>query len=880
MAFLAASRIRFGRGVGLQCLRWVAWFATLVAQAQNGDKAGEVQKNVVPKELIPASPLLTAAEQLKTFELPAGFRAELVAAEPLVTTPIQIQFDHRGRLWVVEMNAYMPNPEGRGEREPRGDIVILTDTDGDGRMDHRTVFAEHLVMPRSLMLYGDGAVVAVPPKLIWFRDTDGDGKADQQALLATDFATEDDHEKHGDRANPEHASNSPTWALDNLIYAANHRSRYRILPDGTWRAEPSAFRGQWGLSQDDYGRLYYDSNSDWLRGDFIPDQYLTRNPNLRGAVGVDAQLISDQRVWPRRVTPGVNRGYQPGTLNSNGRLAKCTAACGPVVYRGDQFPAEFKGDVFACEPSANLIRRFKVQEADGVLTARNAYDEAEFLTSTDERFRPVNLANGPDGALYVVDIARGLIQHHIYLTSYLRQQLESRAMTTPINCGRIYRIVHAARPARPELLGVAPTTGELVARLQHASGFWRDRAQQLLVERHDLSVVEPLRKLVRDVVGVTPLGRLHALWTLDGLGQSDLSTLTAAVQDPNSRVRMASLRQLEPFFLGPQRDAALDLLFRRAGWFQGIEQIQVLLTVGQLRSPQSDLIMKSILMNGPASRLRFDAAVSGLGGHELEFLEGLVNDPVCSPDRADHAPLVAGLARAVTFEGKASRIERLLTLASLRQPGDWPQLAILDGIVSTLPPPVKSGGGEAGPKVRPVRLASEPSAWVTLQTVALEGVKERVTRLSPLLAWPGHNDAAAAPLVPLSVAEEASFNRGRELYTAVCGACHQPHGNGQEGQAPPLRDSEWALGSEQRIVRVVLHGARDAFTIKGQKWELAMPAFGEALDDQQIADALTYIRREWGHAASAVTTNTVAAIRAAEAKREDAWTEPELLRIK
>ena len=874
------NAIRIGRAIRLVGLGGLCLSFPFGARAQSGDKAGEIQKSVVPSELIPPAPLLSPEQQLKTFQLPLGFRAELVAAEPLVTTPVQVQFDHQGRLWVIEMNSYMPDSEGHGEREPRGDVVILTDTDGDGRMDRRTVFAEHLVMPRSLMLYGDGAVVAVPPKLVWFRDTDGDGKADLQTILATDFAMEDDFEKQGEKANPEHASNSPTWTLENVIYAANHRSRYRILADGTWRAEPAVFRGQWGLSQDDFGRLFYDSNSDWLRGDFIPDHYLSRNPNLRGAVGVDAQLIADQRVWPGRVTPAVNRGYQPGALNPNGRLAKCTAACGPVVYRGDQFPAEFKGDVFVCEPSANLIRRFKLTDTDGVVSARNAYDEAEFLTSTDERFRPVNLANGPDGALYVVDIARGLIQHRIYLTSYLRHQLESRALMTPVDCGRIYRIVHEGRPARRESLEPKPTIAELVTHLQHPSGFWRDRAQQLLVERRDRSVAEPLRKLVLDVAGTTALGRLHGLWTLDGLGLSDLGVLTAAMQDSNSQVRMAALRQLEALFVGPQRDAALDLLYRRAGWFQGVEQIQLLLTAGQLRSAQSDLIMKSVLMGGPASRLRFDAAISGLEGHELEFLEALVNDPICSPDRADHAPLVSGLARAITYERKAPRLDRLLILANVLKAGSWAQLAILDGIATTLPPPAKGAGQESGPKVKPVFFAAEPTAWKSLLAQDLEAVKGRVMLLGPLWAWPGHNDEVLAAVVPLTSMEAASFDRGKELYATVCGACHQPHGNGQEGQAPPLHDSEWALGSEQRIIRVVLHGARDAFTIKGQKWELAMPAFGEALENQQIADVLTYIRREWGHTAAPVTTNAVAAIRASEAKREDAWTEPELLKIK
>lgn len=849
----------------------------LQARAQSGDKAGEAQRDVVPRELIPPAPVLTPEQQLKTFTLPTGFRAELVAAEPLVSTPVQIQFDHRGRLWVVEMTAYMPDAAGHGESEPRGSIAILTDTDGDGRMDRRTVFADHLVKPRSLMLYGDGAVVAVPPKLIWFRDTDGDGKADQQTVLTSDFATEDDFAKLGERANPEHSSNSPTWALDNWIYSANHRLRYHPMPDGTWRSESTVFRGQWGLSQDDAGRLYYNSNSDWLRGDFIPSHYLSRNPSLRPATGADVQLIADQRVWPIRVNPGVNRGYQPGTLGTNGRLAKCTAACGPAVYRGTQFPPDFRGDVFACEPSANLIRRFKISENDGVLSARNAYDEAEFLTSTDERFRPVNLANGPDGGLYVVDIARGLIQHRIYLTSYLRKQLESRDLLGPVSGGRIYRIVYTGNPAQRESLATRPTTEDLLGRLNDGNGFWRDRAQQLLVERRDAAAIEPLKAMVRST-GRTARGRLHALWTLEGLGAVDLGSLEVALQDPDSAVRKAGLRLLEPFFVGEDRETAVQLLFRRIGWFQGAEQVQLLLTLGQLRSTQGDAAMRSILMSGPPTRLRFDAAISGLRSREVDFLDQLVNDPICTTDKAEHAALLTGLARAITLDRLATRLEALLGLTVRRKVGDWQQMAMLDGMVSTLPAVAKDGRA-AGPAVKAVRFTAEPAGWSGLKKITEQEIQARVARLEPLLAWPGHNDAALPKVAPLSAVEQESFVRGKDLYGAICAACHQPHGDGQEGLAPPLRDSEWALGSEQRLIRIVLHGARDALMVKGQKWEMAMPALAEALDNQQIADALTYVRREWDHAGAAVSASTVAAVRASVGKREDSWTEAELLKV-
>ncbi|MSU35895.1 MAG: c-type cytochrome [Pedosphaera sp.] len=852
----------------------------VVASAQSGDKANELQREIVPRELIPPAPVLSAEDQLKTFRLPPGFRAEIVASEPLVTTPVTLQFDHRGRLWVLEMNGYIQTPDGRNELEPAGNVVILEDTDGDGRMDRKTVFLDRLVMPRALMLAGDGAIVAEPPNLWYCRDTNGDGRCDQKELLTGGYAVEDDP-KLGDRANPEHSSNSLVWALDNWIYSANHTTRYRVTRGFSATAiqkEETVFRGQWGLSQDDYGRLYHNSNSDQLRGDLVPSHYLARNPNLRQPFGANVQLVKDQRVWPIRVNPGVNRGYQPNQLTPEGRLATFIGACGPVVYRGDQFPDEFRGDVFLCEPTVNVIRRNRILEKNGSLTATNAYDQAEFLASTDERFRPVNLYNGPDGALYVVDIARGLIQHRIYLTSYLRKQTESRNLQAPDNLGRIYRIVHDGRPVkRKDFLPAKPTTEQLLGRVSHPNGFWRDIAQQMLIERRDADAVPRLRKLTVLEHNPAPLGRLHALWTLEGLNQLDLSTIEAATKDPVPKVRSAVFRLSEAFLKTDQREEAIQGVLCCAGFVAQDEQLQLLMTLGEIATPAADTISKILLMNGPPSQLRFDATISGLRGRELEFLESLVGDPICSTTKQEHAPLLFGLAKCVTHEAMPQRVERLLELTANLKPGDWQQIAILDGVVATQPIAPKSGT-----MIRPLALNSEPRSLAVIAGSGDRRLQERAGRLLALISWPGKAASTNPPpaAVPeLTAVQQASQLRGKELYTTVCGACHQPHGNGQPGLAPPLRDSEWSLGSEQRLIRIALHGMRDAVTVKGEKWELSMPTLAEAFDDQQVADVLTYIRREWGHTAPPVAVETVAVVRALHAKREDAWTEAELLKI-
>ncbi len=859
----------------------------LTAVAQNGDKPGEAQREVVPADRIPPAPVLSPADQIRTFRLPPGFSAEIVAAEPLVHSPVAVEFDPQGRLWVVEMIGYMPDQEARGEANPTGSVVILTDTDGDGRMDTRTVFADQLVMPRAIHLTHGGALIAEPPKLWWMKDTNGDGKADEKILVASDYATQNDPAL-GLKSNPEHASNGLLRNLDNWIYSANHTVRFRntagpqaVGSAPTWIREETVTRGQWGISHDDAGRLFYNSNSDQIRGDLLPAHYLSRNPNLRSAAGVNAQLAKSQQVWPSRVNPGVNRGYQPNTLTPEGKLASFTAACGPLVYRGDQFPENFRGDVFLCEPSANLIRRNKLNEQDGVITATNAYESDEFLTSTDERFRPVNLQNGPDGALYVVDMARGLIQHRIYLTSYLRKQIESRGLQAPTDLGRIYRIVHSGKlPDRKARLTEKASTRELATRLSSANGFWRDTAQRLLVENPTAESAEVLQQLVIQRDTTPAVVRLQALWTLEGQGRVNLETLLSAIDDPDSGVRSAAFRITDSLPAGPMREAAAERMIQRAPSVRGEAQIALLCSLGNIGTPAADAAMRFLLMTGPATPLRQDAAISGLKGRELVFLTQLLSDAQCGPDKQDHAPLVSKLARCIGSAGRPAEIAGALNLAAKLKDSEWPMVALLDGFAGLVP--VASKGAPA-PKIKQTGLPAEPEGLLALRRSTRTEIVERIQKIDSLYFWPGKSASAdtlaAAQVQALPPAAKASFERGREIYPTICGACHQPHGNGQEGLAPPLVDSEWVLGSDQRLIRVVLHGLRDAITVKGVRYELNMPALAEALDDSQIADSLTYIRREWGHAAAPVSTEAVKAVRALESKREDSWTQAELQKI-
>src|SRR5688500_8813271 len=460
------------------------------------DKKGEVQKALVPPEKIPPAPALTPEEALKSFKLAPGIKLELAAAEPLVQEPVAITFGPDGRMWVVEMRGYMPDLDGNGEDAPVGRVVVLTDRNGDGRYDDSKVFADQLVLPRAIALVDDGVLVGAPPELLFLRDTDGDGRADKREVIATDYGVRVDP-KRPHLANPERAPNSLLWAFDNWIYSAAYTKKFRYV-NGAWETGGTLFRGQWGLTQDDFGRLYYGSNSDSLRVDVIFSDYLQRNPHYPRLGGTNVNGAEDQFVWPARVNPGINRGYRPEMLR-DGKLKEFTAACGWWVYRGDLMP-ELAGNLFVAEPSGNFVRRTLLTSENGTVRGRNAYAEQkqEFIASTDERFRPVSFATGPDGALYIVDLYRGVLQHRISLTSYLRKQSEDRKLVHPQHLGRIYRVVPAGRPV-PRVPRIATlSTAQWVERLGHANGWWRDTAQRILVERRDTGAVPAIRNLVRN----------------------------------------------------------------------------------------------------------------------------------------------------------------------------------------------------------------------------------------------------------------------------------------------------------------------------------------------------------------------------------------------
>lgn len=831
---------------------------SLSAAGQSGDRAGETQTLLVPRELIPPAPVLGPEESRRLLKLPPGLRAELVAAEPLVHTPVALAWDADGRLWVCEMRGYMQDFDAESEQTPDGEIAVLEDTNGDGVMDRRTTFLSGLLMPRALALVPGGALVAEPPNLWFCRDTDGDLKCDEQQLVSSNY---------GNQLNPEHNANGLLPALDNWIYNANHTNRHRFT-GGEWVTAPAIFRGQWGISQTDEGRLIFNSNSDWLRGDLAPAERLLRNPNLARPFGGNVQLARDQSVWPSRVTPGINRGYQPHMLRE-GRLAVFTAACGPAVFRGDALPAEYRGNVFVCEPSGHLVRRAVLTEDDdGVVSGRNPHGQSEFLTSTDERFRPVNAATGPDGALYLVDMARGLIQHRIYLTSYLRQQIEERNLLEPLARGRIWRIVAEDwRPPAPPRLGRAGTD-ELVAALAHPNGWWRDTAQQQLVARGGAAAVTPLKRLA--VRGDAGPAALHALWALEGLGALDAATVRAALASSDRVLHQHALRAAAALPAAELTRLEKDFTAAASGPDARVRR-EALLALAELPGGLPLELAVAALERDARSPLTRDAVLSGLPGRELELVAALLARPAWRDEAPGRAETLTAAARCVVAEARPARVAQLLDAVAAAPA--WPHGALIAGLSGLVP---EAQPGRPAPRINPIPLTEVPRLFAASSGTVPEKQAAQLERLARLFTWPDKaGTAAEAAVAPLSAEEQLRFNAGRDLYAVICGACHQPHGKGQDGLAPPLVDTDWVLGSPERLVRIVLHGLRGPLTIHGQNWDMEMPGLS-LLEDADVAALLTYIRREWGHAATPVSPELVARVRAATPDRAEPWTAAEL----
>jgi mono/diheme cytochrome c family protein/glucose/arabinose dehydrogenase len=857
------------------------------------------------------SPPLSPEDALKTFFMAPGYHLELVASEPMIQEPVAMDWDPQGRLWVVEMPGYMPDIAGWDEHDPIGRVVVLEDLNGDGRMDKRTVFADGLKLARAVKVLDHGVLVGEPPNAWLMHDTDGDLRMDTKELVTNRYGLFE--------MNPEDNANGFHWALDNTIYTAGVADINLRLRDGKFEVQKTLERGEWGVTEDDGGRIYRNTNESALHVDLVSTAYFARNPNLLRTRGSYERLATDTNelntVWPVRPNPGTNRAYQAGIDRADGTLALFTAVCAPLVYRGDRLPSELYGNVFVAEPGANLVSRIILSDDGTTLRARKAYDRGEFLASTDERFRPVDLSTGPDGTIYIVDLYRGILQHRVSLTTYLRSYILERKLEQPTGMGRIYRVVHdtTERGNAPALSSASPM--QLVETLSHPNGWWRDTAQRLLVERYaqvkaDKAVIPALVALAGGAGD--PRTRLHALWTLDGLDSIERATVVKALEDPSRDVRASAIRIAERW-LGTPDDPVQAAVMKRLDDQDWFVWEQLAASLGALPPGARESAVVAFLDRHADDPVAMDAALSGLRGSEAAALDTLLRSSGQTPQReAAITMLVATIMRGADD----ATIEKVFERVTEDTRASWQRSALLRGAeVAVLkvpmpgtPPPVAvpvavampcptCAGGRAGPggayaftpeegrgrgttNVEPppptgrattpgLRLNREPRALTAL-AAGNGDLGARAVKVLARVEWPGKKGASAA-MPPLTADEQRRFDMGRDVYKNVCQACHQADGRGQEKLAASLIDSTLAVARPEITTRILLNGKEGSIGL--------MPPVGQSFSDEQVAAVLTYVRREWGQAGTPVDPALVKQVRALTADRTRPWTNAELLAL-
>jgi len=693
----------------------------------------------------PVQPLSPSDEQ-KHLLLPPGYHVTPVLTEPAIQQPATISFDGNGRMFVLELRTYMLDADARDQLAPVSRISRWEDRDNDGVYETHTVFVDSLVFPRFATPYGANAILTMESNsndVYKYTDTNGDGRADKKELFTTNF---------GRLANVEHLQSSLFWSMDNWLYSTVNQFRIRETPTGVIR-EPTGFNdAQWGATQDDDGKQWFQNGWLGVPGYFqVPIVYGTFSDSNRYEPNFD-------EIWGAPIGLADMQGGMPAVRKPDGSLARGTAGSGANIYRGGRLPHDLLGDYFYGEVVGRVVRRARPIDEEGLVRVRNVYqnEKAEFIRSTDPLFRPVEIKSAPDGSMYVVDMYHGIIQESQWTPkgSYVRAKIEQYKLDKIVGLGRIWRITHESAKrdtTRPRMLAERPA--QLVRHFHHPNGWWRDMAQQLLVLKKDRSVVPALQRMTRrDTMLVA---RFHALWTLEGLGALDTSLVRVAMRDPNPRMRIQGIRASETLYKGGDTTLAAD-------W----------------------------------RTLTRDA----------------------SPDVV---------------------IQAMMTLNTLKVP-------------------------DAAPVVR-TTLASNNARGVQLFGKQI---------LDPPAGVAGRN---------LTVAQRATLEKGAGIFRESCSSCHGANGlgapvpGGTGTVAPALAGSPRVTGHPDYALNVLLHGLTGP--IEGKTYAGQIMVSQAQQTDEWIAAIASYIRSTMTNAASWVTPEQVAAVRARTAARTTAWTYPELAAV-
>ena len=708
--------------------------ALLLFLIANPVSAGDDLAEELPR-LPPTAPDLA----VETIRVQHGLRLDPVAVEPLVTDPVDACYDADGRLFVAEMRGY-PYPEDVAT----GRVRLLEDVDNDGRFESATTFLDGLSWPTSVVLFDGGIFIAAAPEILYAKDNDGDGVADVRRVAFSGFGNE----------NVQALLNGLLWGPDGWIYGAGSSNggsiRNLARPDDPpvelgqrdfrFRPDGSAFEaisggGQFGHSFDDWGHRFTCSNSKHILQIVLPAESLARNPDFAApsptamiaAEGAAAEVYRISPPEPWRIVRTRQRAADPAfraraaatELVATGFF---TSATGVTIYRGTAYPPEFRGNAFIGDVGGNLIHRKTVEPDGSIFRATRAEEGVEFAASTDNWFRPVNYVNTPDGTLLVLDMYRETIEHPWSIPEEIKRHLD---LTSGHDRGRIYELLppgDSPRTERPRLSNASD--GELVATLDAPDAWWRETAQRLLMEREASDAIPALRAL--SAARPSPLGRMHALWTLAILGALTPEDLLPALTDPDHRVREASARLAEPLVEGSNEVKAA--LLALADDDDPMVRFQAALSIGAVEGPGAVEALAAIVARDPADPWTRSAVMSALSGRSDDLLALLIADPDFT-DRRNAKDWVGDLGLLVGASDNSEAIESALAMVGnpelkadlvrsaliglaegLRRAGRAPASVIADVAGASLGPlldeakATATGDGDLGPRIEATRL--------------------------------------------------------------------------------------------------------------------------------------------------------------------------------
>lgn len=607
-------------------------------------------------------------DPLSTFEIEQGFKIELIASEPLLGDPVDMEIDENGTMYVVEMPGYPLDKSGSGK------IKILKDTDGDGKMDQSTVFAEGLVLPNSVMRWKNGIMVTDAPNVFYFEDKDGDGKAEIRDTLLTGFAL----------SNPQHNLNNPVLGIDNWVYLAHEEAvttetyqkefgdpgreiffpsqpksprldinaggrAVRFKPD-QHLLEMTSSASQFGHAFDAWGHHFECGNSNHIYQEVISQSYLSRNPHL--PISDATQPISDHR--PSSEVFPITQNPEHQLLTDVGYI---TSACGLTTYLGGGFPSPYDNATFVAEPVNNLVHVDQVSDNGAVFMAKRVHSNKEFLASTDFRFRPVNMYVGPDGALYLVDYYRQIIEHPEWMGE---EVVKSGALYNDTDKGRIYRITPTNSPKADWMKGLTlgkETTAQLVEKLADNNIWWRMNAQRLLIDRNDKEAVPELIKMTTN--SPSAFGRLHALWTLEALNELKKEQIEKALTDPVAGIRENAIRLAE---LHPAEFKDPAPLLKLQDDADAKVRFQLLCALGSMKGTDAENARHKLLLRDVEDEWVHVAALSAPSSQTASLLKFVLDN--FKDGNPAFASLVKQLTSMVGSIGEPNAIHQLIQKAA------------------------------------------------------------------------------------------------------------------------------------------------------------------------------------------------------------------------